>query len=97
MARSAQSASASRAPTPMAVSSPAPSESSEDEEISATSEHPEGLGPSVSQRGSPAMPRQDSQLLDTAASDDSVTCQWDDCGIVFTHLPSLIEHIHKGM
>ncbi|KAJ7091568.1 hypothetical protein B0H15DRAFT_778476 [Mycena belliarum] len=27
-------------------------------------------------------------------SDDSVTCQWDNCGIVYTHLPSLIDHIH---
>ncbi|KAJ7210551.1 hypothetical protein GGX14DRAFT_451113 [Mycena pura] len=27
-------------------------------------------------------------------SDDSVTCQWDSCGQVYTHLPSLIEHIH---
>ncbi|KAF9524245.1 hypothetical protein CPB83DRAFT_861685 [Crepidotus variabilis] len=26
--------------------------------------------------------------------EDSVTCQWEDCGIVFTHLPTLIEHIH---
>ncbi|KAF5369531.1 hypothetical protein D9758_002795 [Tetrapyrgos nigripes] len=26
---------------------------------------------------------------------DSVKCLWEDCGIVFTHLPSLIEHIHK--
>ena len=29
-------------------------------------------------------------------SEDSVTCQWDDCGVVFTHLPTLIEHIHNG-
>jgi hypothetical protein len=28
--------------------------------------------------------------------EDSVTCQWDDCGIVFTHLPTLIDHIHNG-
>ncbi|KAI9463869.1 hypothetical protein HD554DRAFT_1297484 [Boletus coccyginus] len=26
---------------------------------------------------------------------DTVTCLWDDCGIVFTHLPTLIEHIHS--
>lgn len=24
-----------------------------------------------------------------------MTCLWDDCGIVFSHLPSLIEHIHS--
>ncbi|KAJ7504130.1 hypothetical protein B0H11DRAFT_1709733 [Mycena galericulata] len=27
-------------------------------------------------------------------SDDSVTCQWESCGIVYTHLPTLIAHIH---
>ena len=27
---------------------------------------------------------------------DTVTCLWDDCGIVFTHLPTLIEHIHSS-
>lgn len=27
---------------------------------------------------------------------DTVTCLWDDCGIVFTHLPTLIEHIHSN-
>ncbi|KAF8840111.1 hypothetical protein BDN67DRAFT_990511 [Paxillus ammoniavirescens] len=26
---------------------------------------------------------------------DTVTCLWEDCGIVFTHLPTLIEHIHS--
>jgi len=28
-------------------------------------------------------------------SEDSVTCQWEDCGKVFTHLPTLIHHIHN--
>jgi hypothetical protein len=28
--------------------------------------------------------------------DDSVTCLWDNCGVVYTHLPTLIEHIHNG-
>ncbi|PFH48521.1 hypothetical protein AMATHDRAFT_65183 [Amanita thiersii Skay4041] len=27
--------------------------------------------------------------------DDSVTCLWDDCGRIFTHLPTLIDHIHN--
>ncbi|KIJ67187.1 hypothetical protein HYDPIDRAFT_107907 [Hydnomerulius pinastri MD-312] len=26
---------------------------------------------------------------------DTVTCLWEDCGVVFTHLPTLIEHIHS--
>lgn len=24
-----------------------------------------------------------------------MTCLWDDCGVIFSHLPSLIEHIHS--
>jgi len=28
--------------------------------------------------------------------EDSVTCEWGDCGSVFTHLPSLVDHIHNG-
>ncbi|KAJ7625546.1 hypothetical protein FB45DRAFT_1029905 [Roridomyces roridus] len=28
-------------------------------------------------------------------SDDSVTCKWEGCSQVFTHLPTLIEHIHS--
>ncbi|KAG2354238.1 hypothetical protein BDR07DRAFT_1474459 [Suillus spraguei] len=30
-----------------------------------------------------------------AAGSDTMTCLWDDCGVVFSHLPSLIEHIHS--
>ncbi|KAF8633125.1 hypothetical protein AX15_001505 [Amanita polypyramis BW_CC] len=26
---------------------------------------------------------------------ESASCMWDDCGMVFTHLPTLIEHIHS--
>lgn len=29
--------------------------------------------------------------------DDTVTCEWENCGTVFDHLPSLIDHIHNGM
>ncbi|KAF7973799.1 hypothetical protein HWV62_14162 [Athelia sp. TMB] len=28
------------------------------------------------------------------AEPDAVTCLWDDCGVIFTHLPTLITHIH---
>ncbi len=28
--------------------------------------------------------------------EDTATCLWGECGKVFTHLPSLIEHIHVG-
>ncbi|KAK1222279.1 hypothetical protein PQX77_014912 [Marasmius sp. AFHP31] len=36
---------------------------------------------------------QQDELID---SEDTVTCLWDNCGVVFTHLPTLIEHIHNG-
>ncbi|KAG7085678.1 hypothetical protein E1B28_003223 [Marasmius oreades] len=50
----------------------------------------------------PSSPRADSPpLLGTGGqhdelidSDDTVTCLWDNCGVVFTHLPTLIDHIH---
>ncbi|KAJ8091824.1 hypothetical protein PM082_021060 [Marasmius tenuissimus] len=35
---------------------------------------------------------QQDELID---SEDTVTCLWDNCGVVFTHLPTLIEHIHN--
>ncbi|EGN97436.1 hypothetical protein SERLA73DRAFT_184144 [Serpula lacrymans var. lacrymans S7.3] len=47
-------------------------------------------GPSVSRPGSPA-PAANAQEDQEA---DTVTCLWDDCGIIFTHLPTLIDHIH---
>lgn len=28
--------------------------------------------------------------------DDTVTCEWENCGTVYDHLPSLIDHIHNG-
>ena len=27
---------------------------------------------------------------------DTMTCQWEECGKVFNHLPTLIDHIHNG-
>ncbi|KAF4621971.1 hypothetical protein D9613_009252 [Agrocybe pediades] len=38
--------------------------------------------------------RPDSPSMEDQDIDDSVTCLWEDCGIVFTHLPTLISHIH---
>lgn len=71
------------------VLSPTYSDSSDNENDSNHSEYADGFGPSVSRPGSPAP-------LDDPAEADTVTCQWEDCGIVFTHLPTLIEHIHNG-
>ncbi|KAG6821530.1 hypothetical protein H0H93_000039 [Arthromyces matolae] len=65
-----------------------PSESSEIGEKSIPTGNALGLGPSASRPGSPQTIH-----LDDVES-DSVTCQWDACGKVFTHLPTLISHIH---
>ncbi|KAJ7735648.1 hypothetical protein DFH07DRAFT_893418 [Mycena maculata] len=44
----------------------------------------------ISRAGTPPM----THFHEFRDSDDSVTCQWDSCGIVYTHLPTLIDHIH---
>ncbi|TFK97515.1 hypothetical protein BDV98DRAFT_554133, partial [Pterulicium gracile] len=51
----------------------------------------DGAGPSVSRPGSPGSGAAE-QLLD---EDDVATCRWNDCGRVFHHLPTLIDHIHN--
>ncbi|KAG1895294.1 uncharacterized protein F5891DRAFT_1059403 [Suillus fuscotomentosus] len=47
--------------------------------------------PSASRTGSPGPLNAEHG---EAAGSDTMTCLWDDCGVVFSHLPSLIEHIH---
>lgn len=49
--------------------------------------------PSISLPNSPGSshPGEEPPLVE-----DSVTCLWDDCGGVYTHLPTLIAHIHNG-
>lgn len=67
-------------------------DSSEDEQT----EH-YGQSLSVSRPTSPAMSQHDFQT--TAASgtiEDIKACQWNDCGVIFAHLPSMIKHIHNG-
>lgn len=88
----------SRSPSPMSprMSPPSPSfsDTSADDNTSIPSEQPDAFGPSASRPGSPS-PRETIQI-DAVESDDSVTCLWDDCGLVYTHLPTLIQHIHTG-
>jgi len=56
--------------------------------------HQEGsYGVSASRPGSPSHLQLNAEGLET---NDVVTCQWEDCGVVFTHLPTLIAHIHNG-
>jgi hypothetical protein len=71
--------------------SPTPSDSSIDDIRSIQSD----AAPSISQSGSPAPLLENGHVAD-GSEVDTVTCQWEDCGTVFTHLPTLIEHIHNG-
>lgn len=83
----------SRSQSPM---SPSPSFSDSESRLSPPSESQETLGPSTSRAGSPSEPRQQVPLPIEEVEEDSVTCLWEECGIVFTHLPTLIDHIHNG-
>lgn len=88
----AQSLPFSPTPSPGISSSHELSDSSSDEELSVN-----GLGEveqgSASRAGSPAS-------VDRAGpegeGEDTMSCQWEECGRVFNHLPSLITHIHEG-
>ncbi|KAK7681769.1 hypothetical protein QCA50_015116 [Cerrena zonata] len=50
-------------------------------------------GPSVSRPGSPT--QVDVSMQEEVFSEDTMSCQWEECGKVFNHLPTLIEHIHN--
>ena len=78
-------------PSPKPLSpSPSPSDSSMEDASNISELQPDAsYGYSASRPGSPMQ----SGALDP---EDSVTCQWEDCGKVFTHLPTLIHHIHNG-
>ena len=52
------------------------------------------VGPSLSRPGSPT--QTDAPMQDEALGEDTMSCQWEECGRVFNHLPTLIEHIHNG-
>lgn len=43
----------------------------------------------------PSSPMQVENQGDDAEA-DTMSCQWEDCGKVFSHLPTLIKHIHDG-
>lgn len=54
------------------------------------------VGEVLQQAGSRSTPRGGSPMQVELEPEDSVTCQWEECGVVFTHLPTLIDHIHNG-
>ncbi|KAF9476148.1 hypothetical protein BDN70DRAFT_952425 [Pholiota conissans] len=82
-------------PAAVAVSpdSPSVSNSSSGEDASDGDDlHPEETcGPLASRPSSPSQ----SQPNAEDEIEDAITCQWEECGIVFTHLPTLIDHIHN--
>jgi hypothetical protein len=53
---------------------------------------------SGSRGGSPANSDDDEDLggVEVLEPVDSVICQWENCGRPFSHLPTLINHIHNG-
>lgn len=66
--------------------------SSSDDEMPPTVYEPLDVG-SASRPASP-MPAEGQFHINDG--NDTVTCQWEECGKVFDHLPSLIDHIHNG-
>jgi hypothetical protein len=79
---------------PDAISPPSPSSSDlsgDNTGSNASDIHAEGsFDVSTSRPGSPI------HGAEGIETNDVVTCQWEDCGIVFDHLPTLINHIHNG-
>ncbi|KAL4243609.1 hypothetical protein ABKN59_011156 [Abortiporus biennis] len=69
------------------------SDSSDDEDfVTEPTMEMNDAGPSMSRQLSPA-PQQ--QIPEESGGGDTMSCQWEDCGRVFNHLPTLIEHIHN--
>lgn len=84
----AQSPYYSPSPSPGVESSHVSDSSSDDEIQSAAYE-----GAEISR---PASPLPAEGQFPVTEGDDTMACQWEDCGKVFDHLPSLIDHIHNG-
>ena len=90
--RSARPASPGPPPVPIAVS-PSVSNSSAREDVS-NMDGEDHYGPSVSHAASPVAAPAIHDDIDEM--EDVITCQWEECGVVFGHLPTLIDHIHNG-
>ncbi|KAI0919833.1 hypothetical protein AcW1_003019 [Taiwanofungus camphoratus] len=52
-------------------------------------------GGSISRPGSPRPAQSEGQVQEDVTEADTMSCRWEDCGKVFNHLPSLIDHIHN--
>ncbi|KXN90738.1 INO80 complex subunit 1 [Leucoagaricus sp. SymC.cos] len=86
----AQKAPESKPASPVPSVPPSPPRVAPDDDTS--SENPAEPGSTPTSRTGSQVPDEGDP---NAVPEDSVTCQWDDCGIVFTHLPTLIDHIHN--
>jgi hypothetical protein len=75
--------------------SPSFSQSSDEDDDSTLSEPLAVRHYNVSPSESPTPGDKDKSAKN--AEPDAVTCLWDDCGVIFTHLPTLITHIHDGV
>ena len=78
-----------RSPSPVFSSSDRFSDSSSDDGYAANGEYGE-----MSRPGSPGAAMEGVQ--DEPVEVDTMTCRWEECGRVFSHLPTMIEHIHNG-
>lgn len=79
-----------------AFRSPSPSFSQSSLKYDSSSESELGYAPTSAQDETAASPGPSSTAPTAEQGADTVTCLWDDCGIVFTHLPTFIEHIHSS-
>lgn len=89
----AQSLPFSPSPSPGISSSHDLSDSSSSDDFSTNGIVEMDLG-SASRAASPASV--DKAGAGEGEGEDTMSCQWEECGRVFNHLPSLIEHIHNG-
>lgn len=87
----AQSPYYSPSPSPEIESSHVSDSSSDDDLLPMAHELAE-----ISRPGSPLPGEGQLGQFPATEGDDTTTCQWEDCGKVFDHLPSLIDHIHNG-
>ena len=87
----AQSSYYSPTPSPVNSSSPISDSSSDDDFPPIPYESAE-----ISRPGSPQPGEGQLGQFPATEGDDTMTCQWEECGKVFDHLPSLIGHIHDG-
>ncbi|KAG9312515.1 hypothetical protein JVU11DRAFT_6909 [Chiua virens] len=78
-----------------AFRSPSPTFSQSSLKYDSSSEDEAGYAPTSAPDEATGSPGPSSTVPTAEQGPDTVTCLWDDCGIVFTHLPTLIEHIHS--